>query len=94
MHIRKPTVSQNGSERIAKRTLEMNVFTDQMSDAITNGRPYIVRSALVRRLIQAHEDGAKVVVRQRLLQCSDEQLKTGLGLTDEDIRALRNDWQC
>lgn len=47
------------------------------------------RSSLVKRLIKAREDNAKLAVRRLLVQHSDELLKSSLGFTDDDLRALR-----
>jgi hypothetical protein len=49
-----------------------------------------VRSSLVRRLVQARaDDPVKQRARAWLCELSDDQLSTGLGLTSEDIAALR-----
>jgi uncharacterized protein YjiS (DUF1127 family) len=46
------------------------------------------RSSLVRRLVQAHDDPGKQRIRAWLRELDDEQL-SNLGLTAEDIHALR-----
>jgi uncharacterized protein YjiS (DUF1127 family) len=46
------------------------------------------RSSLVRRLVQAHDDPGKQRIRAWLSALDDEQL-SNLGLTPEDIHALR-----
>jgi len=46
------------------------------------------RSSLVRRLVQAHDDPGKQRIRAWLRALDDEQL-SNLGLTPEDIQALR-----
>ena len=51
------------------------------------GRP-TAGSSLVRRLVQAKDDPAKQRIRARLSEIDDERL-FGLGLTSEDIAALR-----
>jgi hypothetical protein len=48
----------------------------------------IAGSSLVRRLVLAKDDPAKQRIRARLSEIDDEQL-LGLGLTSEDIAALR-----
>jgi hypothetical protein len=52
-------------------------------------RPVKVRSALVRRLVQAHDDRCKQRIRARLCDLNDEQLSSALGLTSDDIAVLR-----
>jgi hypothetical protein len=47
-----------------------------------------VRSSLVRRLVQAHDDPAKHRIRAWLCDLNDEQLSS-LGCTSEDIAVLR-----
>lgn len=46
------------------------------------------RSSLVRRLVQAHDDPGKQRIRAWLRALDDEQL-SNLGLTADDIQALR-----
>ncbi|MEI7445859.1 MAG: hypothetical protein WCK28_13295 [Burkholderiales bacterium] len=48
------------------------------------------RAALVTRLTRPGLDPAKRRVRLRLLQLSDEQLRTGLGWSRADVEALRS----
>jgi hypothetical protein len=48
-----------------------------------------VRSSLVRRLVQARADPVKQRARAWLCELSDDQLSAGLGLTRDDIAALR-----
>lgn len=48
-----------------------------------------VRSALVRRLVQAQNDRSKQRVRALLCDLTDQQLSSGLGCTSEDIAVLR-----
>jgi uncharacterized protein YjiS (DUF1127 family) len=48
-----------------------------------------VRSGLVRRLVQAHDDPGKQRIRAWLRELDDEQLSS-LGLTPEDIHVLRH----
>jgi hypothetical protein len=47
-------------------------------------------SALVRRLVLARNDPGKNRIRMWLIQLDDAQLRSGLGLTPEDIAVLRN----
>ena len=47
------------------------------------------RSSLVRRLVQAQDDPGKQRIRAWLRELDDEQL-SNLGLTAEDIHALRH----
>lgn len=46
-------------------------------------------SSLVKRLITARDDPGKRRIRDCLLRLSDQDLKTKLGMTDADVRALR-----
>jgi hypothetical protein len=48
-----------------------------------------VRSSLVRRLVQAQNDPAKLRIRAWLRDLNDEQLSRSLGLTSDDIAILR-----
>ena len=55
----------------------------------THDRTHLkARSSLVRRLVQAHDDPGKQRIRAWLRALDDEQL-SNLGLTPEDIHALR-----
>jgi hypothetical protein len=58
---------------------------------MTTGRAkdVMVRSSLVRRLVQARDDPVKQRARAWLCEMSDEQLSSRLGCTPEDIAALR-----
>jgi hypothetical protein len=49
----------------------------------------MVRSSLVRRLVQARNDPVKQRARAWLCEMSDEQLSSRLGCTPKDIAALR-----
>jgi hypothetical protein len=46
-------------------------------------------SALVRRLVRARNDPGKERIRMWLIDFDDTQLRSGLGLTREDIAVLR-----
>ena len=46
-------------------------------------------SSLVRRLIRARNDPGKEHIRMWLIALDDAELRSGLGLTLEDIAALR-----
>ena len=46
-------------------------------------------SGLVRRLVCARDDPGKERIRMWLLNLNDAQLRSGLGLTVEDIAVLR-----
>ena len=46
-------------------------------------------SSLVRRLIRARNDPGKERIRMWLIDLDDAELRSGLGLTQEDIAALR-----
>jgi hypothetical protein len=48
-----------------------------------------VRSSLVRRLVRAQNDPAKLRIRAWLRDLNDEQLSGSLGLTSDDIAVLR-----
>jgi hypothetical protein len=47
-------------------------------------------SALVRRLVQARNDPGKERIRMWLIDVDDTQLRSRLGLTQEDIAVLRS----
>ena len=64
------------------------VMGPQLSIAKRPARCRKVRSALVRRLVQASDDPAKQRIRRWLSKISDERL-LGFGLTPEDIVLLR-----
>ena len=46
-------------------------------------------SALVRRLVRARNDPGKERIRMWLIDVDDTQLRSRLGLTQEDIAVLR-----
>ena len=46
-------------------------------------------SGLVRRLVCARDDAGKERIRKWLIDLDDAQLRSGLGLTVEDIAVLR-----
>ena len=46
-------------------------------------------SALVRRLVRARNDPGKERIRMWLINVDDAQLRSRLGLTQEDIAVLR-----
>ena len=46
-------------------------------------------SALVRRLVRARNDPGKKRIRMWLINVDDAQLRSRLGLTQEDIAVLR-----
>ena len=46
-------------------------------------------SALVRRLVRAQNDPGKERIRMWLINVDDAQLRSRLGLTQEDIAVLR-----
>jgi hypothetical protein len=62
---------------------------DHAQQGIAAGRP-IAGSSLVRRLVLAKDDPAKQRIRTWLRDTDDERL-CYLGLTSEDIAALRGD---
>ena len=63
-------------------------FPKQSIAALSDGLPK-VRSGLVRRLVCARDDPGKERIRKWLIDLDDAQLKSGLGLTVEDIAVLR-----
>ena len=46
-------------------------------------------SGLVRRLVCARDDPGKERIRKSLIDVDDAQLRSGLGLTVEDVAVLR-----
>jgi hypothetical protein len=46
-------------------------------------------SSLVRRLVRARNDPGKERIRMWLIELDDAELRSGLGLTPEDIATLR-----
>jgi hypothetical protein len=46
-------------------------------------------SSLVRRLVRAKNDPGKERIRMWLIDLDDAKLRSGLGLTQEDVAALR-----
>ena len=60
----------------------------QQDIAARSAGPAIAGSSLVRRLVLAKDDPAKQRIRAQLSEIDDERL-LGLGLTSEDIAALR-----
>ena len=63
-------------------------FPKQSIAALSDGLPK-VRSGLVRRLVCARDDPGKERIRKWLIDLDDAQLKSGRGLTVEDIAVLR-----
>jgi hypothetical protein len=55
---------------------------------LSDGLPKM-ESGLVRRLVCARDDPGKERIRMRLIDLDDAQLRSGLGLTVEDIEILR-----
>jgi hypothetical protein len=53
----------------------------------TSVRP--ATSGLVRRLVRARNDPGKERIRMWLISLDDAQLRSGLGLTPDDIAVLR-----
>ena len=72
---------------VAERHFEVTDHLQQGFSARPVGRP-IAGSSLVRRLVRAKDDPAKQRIRALLSDVDDEQL-FGLGLTSEDVAALR-----
>jgi hypothetical protein len=63
-------------------------FSRQAIAALSADLP-MTRSGLVRRLVRARNDPGKERVRTLLIELNDAQLRSGLGLTPEDIAVLR-----
>jgi hypothetical protein len=63
-------------------------FSKQPIAALSEGRPKM-RSRLVCRLVGARDDPGKERIRMWLIDLDDAQLRSGLGLTLEDIAVLR-----
>jgi len=62
-------------------------FSRQAIAALSTNVP--PASGLVRRLVRARNDSAKERIRMWLIDLGDAQLRSGLGLTPEDIAILR-----
>ena len=79
----------NGSDsRRAAPDAEGNCETTDRLQQDVAARP-IAGSSLVRRLVLARADAAKQRIRAQLSEMNDERL-FGIGLTSEDIAALRD----
>ena len=63
-------------------------FSKQPMAVPSEGHPKL-GSALVRRLVCAWDDPGKERIRMWLIDLDDAQLRSGLGLTVEDIAVLR-----
>jgi hypothetical protein len=63
-------------------------FSRQAIAAVSVSLP-TTGSGLVRRLVQARNDPGKKRIRMWLLDLDDAQLRSGLGLTPENIAVLR-----
>jgi hypothetical protein len=63
-------------------------FSKQPIAALSDGLPK-KGSGLVRRLVCARDDPGKERIRIWLMDLDDAQLRSGLGLTEEDIAVLR-----
>ena len=61
-------------------------FSKQPIAVLSDGPP---GSGLVRRLVRARNDSGKERIRMWLIDLDDAQLRSGLGLTVEDIAILR-----
>jgi hypothetical protein len=53
-------------------------------------RKAIAASGLVRRIVRARNDPGKERIRMWLTHLNDGELRSGLGLTREDIAVLRD----
>jgi hypothetical protein len=67
----------------------MNMLRWQGITAHVPAKHVKVRSSLVRRLVQAQNDPAKLRIRAWLRDLNDELLSRSLGLTPDDIAVLR-----
>ena len=89
---RPQTTTGNGFDsRRAASVAEGHFETDDHSQQDVAARPAgrpIAGSSLVRRLVLAKADAAKQRIRAQLSEMDDERL-FGIGLTSEDIAALR-----
>ena len=63
-------------------------FSKQPIGVLSDGLPKM-GSGLVRRLVCARNDPGKERIRMWLIDLDDAQLRSGLGLTVEDIAVLR-----
>ena len=63
-------------------------FSKQPIAVLSEGLPK-TGSRLVRRLVCARDDPGKERIRMWLIDLDDAQLRSGLGLTVEDIAVLR-----
>ena len=63
-------------------------FSKQPTAVFFEGLPKM-RSGLIRRLVSARDDPGKERIRMWLIDLDDAQLRSGLGLTVEDIAVLR-----
>jgi hypothetical protein len=72
-----------------KKAKKMSTRVTRLLKTDISHRGFSQRSNLVKRLTNPHADPAKRRIRAYLLACSDLQLKSSLGLSDEDIRVLR-----
>jgi hypothetical protein len=63
-------------------------FSKQPIAVLSDGLPKM-RSGLVRRLVCARDDPGKERIRMWLIELDEAQLRSGVGLTVEDIAVLR-----
>ena len=63
-------------------------FSRKAQTALSASSP-VTRSGLVRRLVRARNDPGKERIRKWLIDIDDAKLRSGLGLTPEDIAVLR-----
>ena len=66
----------------------MSTLALRLVDTLASTAEREPQPSLVQRLIRAREDSAKRVVRAHLAAMHDGRLRS-LGLSDDDIRALR-----
>jgi hypothetical protein len=67
----------------------MTVQFSRKGQAALSASPPVTRSGLVRRLVRARNDPGKERIRKWLIDIDDAKLRSGLGLTPEDIAVLR-----
>ena len=63
-------------------------FSRKAQTALSASSP-VTRSGLVRRLVRACNDPGKERIRKWLIDIDNAKLRSGLGLTLEDIAVLR-----
>ena len=67
----------------------MTIQFSRKAIAALSASPHAPVSSLVRRLVRAKNDPGKERIRMWLIALDDAELRSGLGLTLEDIAALR-----